>query len=174
MRSSLPLHPIGSVSRLHPKAAPAGGPRLAARGFTLLEILVALAILGLLVGLAIVKTNGIFSTSEESIAGIYINSSLKTPLHFYQIQIGDFPSTSEGLQALMTAPAGKSDKWKGPYITEEIKWPPVDPWGEPYQYRYPGTHNKGGYDLWSKGPDHQDGTADDIGNWLKESTETPK
>jgi general secretion pathway protein G len=79
------------------------------------------------------------------------------------MHILDFPSTSEGLQALITPPANKAAQWVGPYITESKV--PNDPWGEPYQYVYPGQKNKGSYDLWSKGPDKQSGTADDIGNW---------
>jgi general secretion pathway protein G len=67
------------------------------------------------------------------------------------------------LQALLTPPSSKADRWHGPYI--EGNNVPIDPWGEPYQYEYPGKHNKAGYDLWSKGPDKQSGTADDIGNW---------
>jgi general secretion pathway protein G len=73
------------------------------------------------------------------------------------------------LQALWTQPAQRADSWHGPY--GEGSKPPVDPWGEPYQYAYPGTHNKGSYDLWSKGPDHTSGTDDDIGNWDKSAPE---
>ena len=136
----------------------------ARRGFTLLEIMIALAILGLLVGLAITNIGGIFGNSQKDIAGLFVNSSMTTPLSTYRIHLGDYPSTADGLQALMSAPASKAGSWRGPYVTE-VKWPPLDPWGEPYQYRSPGTHNKTGYDLWSKGPDKQDGTSDDVGNW---------
>ncbi len=88
---------------------------------------------------------------------------MKTPLVTYRLQMGAYPSTDEGLQALLAAPTGKADRWRGPYV-EGNKIPP-DPWGEPYQYKCPGVHNKDGYDLWSKGPDKTDGTDDDIGNW---------
>lgn len=126
--------------------------------------MIALAILGLLVGLAISNFNNIFGNSQVDIARIFVNSSMSTPINQYRFNMGDYPSTADGLQALMTAPAGKADRWRGPYVTEN-KWPPLDPWSEPYQYRSPGVRNKNGYDLWSKGPDKQDGTADDIGNW---------
>jgi general secretion pathway protein G len=84
------------------------------------------------------------------------------------MQMGDYPSTADGIQALITPPGAKADHWHGPYI--EGGKIPLDPWGEPYQYAYPGTKNKGGYDLWSKGPDKQSGTADDIGNWDEPAT----
>jgi len=153
-------------------ANPPRGGDAARRAFTLLEIMIALAILGLLVGLAISNIGGIFGTSQKEIAGIFVNSSLTTALNTYRIHLSDFPTTAEGLQALAVAPSGKGDRWRGPYVTEN-KWPPTDPWNEPYQYRFPGTRNKNSYDLWSKGPDKQDGTADDIGNWAT-ATETPK
>jgi len=96
-------------------------------------------------------------------AEIFVKSSVKLPLQTYSMHMGDYPSTAEGLQALITPPASKADRWHGPYF-EDAKLP-VDPWGEPYQYRYPATKNKRGYDVWSKGPDKQDGTDDDIGSW---------
>ena len=76
---------------------------------------------------------------------------------------GDYPSTAEGLQALIAAPASKAEQWHGPYFSDSKI--PLDPWGEPYVYHYPGVHNPKSYDIYSKGPDKQDGTADDIGNW---------
>jgi general secretion pathway protein G len=135
------------------------------RGFTLLEILVVIAIIGLLAGITIANVGGAFGTSQSNIAHIFVTQSIKTSLLTYRLQMGDYPSTEEGLQALFTAPAGKAERWHGPYVAEGTKYPILDPWNEPYQYRYPGVHNKGGYDVWSKGPDKQDGTDDDIGNW---------
>lgn len=131
--------------------------------FTLMEILVALAILGLLVGLAVSKVGNIFGGAQVSTARLFVQDSMKTALTTYRIQVGDYPSTQEGLQALITAPSGKEDRWHGPYI--EGSKVPLDPWGHEYKYVYPGQHNKDGYDLWSLGPDGVDGTADDIGNW---------
>jgi general secretion pathway protein G len=138
-------------------------PRRAARAFTLLEILIALAILGLLVGLAVTNLDKIFGNSQESVVKVFVQESIKIPLNTYRINMGSFPSTSEGLQALVTPPGSNADNWRGPYIADGKL--PNDPWGEPYQYAYPGTHNKNGYDIWSKGPDKQSGTGDDIGNW---------
>ena len=131
--------------------------------FTLLEILVVLAIIGLLVSLAVTNVGNLFSGSQKDIAKLFVTQSLQAPLNAYRIHMGDFPSTAEGLAALVTAPANRADRWRGPYLQDSKL--PVDPWGEPYQYRYPGVKNKNGFDLWSKGPDKTDGTDDDIGNW---------
>jgi general secretion pathway protein G len=131
--------------------------------FTLLEILVVLAIVGMLVGLAVTNVDKIFGTSQKDITKLFVNQSMQAPLTVYKIHMGDYPTTAEGLQALITPPANKADRWRGPYLQESKL--PTDPWGEPYQYRYPGVKNKDRYDLWSKGPDKTDGTEDDIGNW---------
>jgi general secretion pathway protein G len=140
-------------------------PRRASSGFTILEILVVLAIIGLLVGLVVTNTDKIFGQSQEAVARIFVRDSLKTPLVRYRIDLGDYPSTSEGLAALVAAPGSAADKWRGPYMDVAGGKLPVDPWGQPYEYRYPGVKNAGGYDLYSKGPDKTAETADDIGNW---------
>lgn len=133
------------------------------RAFTLIEILVVIAIVGLLAGLFIANTEKIFGQSQESIARVFVRDAMKLPLMAYTRDLGSYPSTAEGLAALVTAPANAGERWRGPYI--EGNKVPTDPWGEPYQYRYPGTRQKGSYDLFSKGPDKTEGTADDIGNW---------
>lgn len=137
--------------------------QLRARGFTLLEILVVLAIIGLVAGLAISKIGGIYDSAKIQTADLFVRTSVKLPLNAYKIAMSDFPSTAEGLQALITAPARGGGNWRGPYL--ESNKVPLDPWNEPYQYEYPGQHNKGSFDIWSKGPDRQSGTDDDIGNW---------
>jgi len=134
--------------------------RHAARAFTLLEILIAIAILGLLVGLVVVDLGKNFSDSQAAVAKLFVQDSIKTPLFSYKMQMGSYPSTGDGLQALVTAPANNADNWRGPYLAEGRL--PTDPWGQPYQYACPGTHNKNSYDVWSKGdPSH----PNDIGNW---------
>ncbi|MGC4072714.1 MAG: type II secretion system major pseudopilin GspG [Nibricoccus sp.] len=148
------------------------GLRQSRRAFTLLEILVVLAIIGLLATLAITHLDNITNVASEKTADIFVKQTLKVPLKTYSMTMGGYPSTAEGLQALITAPASKAGQWKGPYLETDGALP-LDPWKEPYQYRSPGVKNKSGYDLWSKGPDKQDGTADDIGNWAS-STETAK
>ena len=95
--------------------------------------------------------------------GLFVTQSMKTPLVTYRFQMGAYPSTDEGLQALFTAPSGKSDRWRGPYVADGTKFPILDPWLQPYQYAAPGAHNKDSYDLWSKGP--PDKTDGQIGNW---------
>jgi len=141
--------------------------------FTILEIMIALAIIGLLVGLTLTKFTNIFGNSQQDVARLFVNQSLKTTLGQYQLNVGSFPSTAEGLDALRTAPPGKAARWRGPYVEENL-WPPLDPWGNPYQYQYPGTKNAGSYDLWSMGPDGQNGTADDIGNWVVATSDEKK
>src|SRR5262245_19876342 len=137
-------------------------------GFTLLEILVVLAIIGLLAGLAITNVDKIFGGAQVDTTRLFVNQTMKTSLTTYRIHMGSYPSTSEGLQALVTPPGSKAERWAGPYV--EGGKVPLDHWGEPYQYAYPGQRNKDSYDLWSKGPDKQSGTADDIGNWETAST----
>lgn len=84
----------------------------------------------------------------------------------YQLNMSDYPTSEEGLEALRQAPSGSgSSKWDGPYLEGRI---PVDPWDNPYQYQSPGKNNPHSYDIWSFGPDRSDGTDDDIGNWEQE------
>lgn len=131
-------------------------------GFSLLEILIAVALMALLASVAISQLIDVFGDNQVTAAEIFINDS-KLPLTRYRLDVGSFPSTDEGLKALLKAPAGKDTRWKGPYVTEE----PVDPWGNPYQYRFPGTKNVSGargYDIWSLGEDGSEST-DDITNW---------
>ena len=130
--------------------------------------MVVLAILGLLATLAISNLDTIFGGASKDTADMFVKQSLRVPLQSYSMNMGGYPSTAEGLNALLSAPANKADRWRGPYVKEDSGIP-LDPWKEPYQYRYPGVKNKNGYDVWSKGPDKQDGTADDIGNWATTS-----
>jgi general secretion pathway protein G len=133
-------------------------------GFSLLEILVVLAIIGLIVGVAMSNLTGIFSRSQVNVAKLFVNSEVEIPLTSYRVDVGDYPTNDDGgLNALWVAPSSKADRWHGPYAKGTKA--PLDPWGHPYQYRYPGTHNKGSYDIWSTGPGGVDGSDDNIGNW---------
>jgi general secretion pathway protein G len=134
--------------------------RAARRAFTLLEILIALAILGMLVALAVTNLDKIFGNAQVTTAQLFTQQTMKTALTAYRINMGSYPTTAEGLQALITPPSGKEGRWGGPYITEGKI--PLDPWNQPYQYAFPGNHNKNGYDVWSKGPPEK---PMDIGNW---------
>lgn len=131
------------------------------RAFTLLEIIVVLALIAAIAGLVIANLDKIFGGGKESVAKIWVKQ-IDTPLMAYRIQMGNYPTTEQGLQALLTPPAGQEKRWKGPYIKEL----PEDPWNHPYQYRYPGTKNPSSYDVWSLGPN---GVEDEevIGNWQK-------
>jgi len=140
-------------------------PHRARRGFTLVEILLAIAIVGMLVGLAVSRIDSIFGQSQEQIARLFVGDSMKTAMLRYRMDLGDYPNSAEGLKALIVAPEDKVDRWKGPYIEAKGGELPRDPWGEPYQYRCPGSRNTDGYDLYSKGRDRATDTADDIGNW---------
>ena len=131
------------------------------QGFSLVEMLIVIALIAIIATLVIGNLDVIFGENQEKSAKIFVDQSIKTPLMAYRTSIGGYPSTSEGLQALSNAPQGKESRWKGPYIDKL----PLDPWGNAYHYRYPGTHNTRGYDVWSSGPDGQDGTPDDIGHW---------
>jgi general secretion pathway protein G len=139
--------------------------RRRSRAFSLIEILVVLAIIGLLIGLVVSNTDKIFGQSQEAVAKIFVRDSMKTPLVRYRMDFGDYPSTAEGLAALIVAPNGAGEKWRGPYVDAAGGKVPSDPWGQPYEYRYPGVKNPGSYDLFSKGIDKTAETADDIGNW---------
>src|SRR5687768_15438438 len=87
------------------------GRELRSNGFTLLEILVVLAIIGLLAGLAITNVDKIFGGAQGSAAKLFVTQTMKTSLTTYRIGMGNYPSTAEGLQALVTPPSTKADKW---------------------------------------------------------------
>ena len=136
--------------------------RAARKGFTLIEVLLTLALLALLASVVILNVDTFFSGGRAQVAEIWVNQSVKTPLRSFQLHVGRYPTTEEGLGALVDRPSGVEERnWRGPYI-EEL---PNDPWDNPYQYRYPGQNNPRTYDVWSMGPDGVSGTDDDIGNW---------
>lgn len=122
-------------------------------GFTLLELLVVLAILGLLIGLVAPRVLGVFGTAKEKIARLNI-AGIGTDLDMYKLDVGSYPTTEEGLQALLVRPAGAAH-WDGPYIKGNTL--PQDPWGHPYIYRSPSERAGFAYDLYSLGPTGQAG-----------------
>ncbi|ARN57543.1 type II secretion system major pseudopilin GspG [Sedimentisphaera salicampi] len=132
------------------------------KGFTLIELLLAVVILAVLAAVVVPKFTGRSEEARVSAAKTDI-SNIELALDSYEIDTGDYPSDSEGLEALVDKPSGNdSERWKGPYLKRGV---PDDPWGNEYNYEYPGRHNEYGYDLYSNGPDGRGGTDDDIINW---------
>jgi general secretion pathway protein G len=134
----------------------AGAARKRDDGFTLLEILVVIAIIGLLIALVAPAAlrqlgNAKVSIARESIA------RLATVLDLYRLDTGSYPSTEDGLQALVTQPSDV-DNWNGPYVKGNQV--PMDPWHHPYVYRSPSSRESHDYDLCSAGPNAQTGTAE--------------
>jgi len=132
-----------------------------AQGFTLLELLVVMVIIGLLAGYVGPKYFAQIGKSEIKATRAQIDS-LEKALDQYRLDAGRYPNSEQGLAALMRQPAGES-RWQGPYLKKEV---PADPWGSPYQYRQPGEH--GEFDLYSFGKDGKaggEGENADIGNW---------
>jgi general secretion pathway protein G len=125
-------------------------------GFTLLELLVVILIIGLLVGIVGPRLLGQVSKSEITAARAQLDA-LDKALQAYRLDTGRFPATAQGLKALLTAPSDEP-RWRGPYMQGEA---PPDPWGSPYQYRLPGTNGRD-FDLYSLGRDRASGgSADD-------------
>lgn len=133
--------------------------RRARGGFTLVELLLVLVILGILAALVVPKFSGRTEQARVTAAQTQI-STFSTALNAFEIDTGSYPRGNEGLQQLVVAPADVTG-WRGPYLMSDI---PMDPWQHPYVYEYPGRVNATGYDIISMGPDGQLGTADDIAN----------
>ncbi len=131
-------------SKRHPAVARTLG------GFTLLELLVVMVIIGLLAGYVGPKLFGQIGKSEVKVARAQIEGLAKS-LDQYRIDIGRYPSTQQGLDALVLKPADEP-RWAGPYLAKSV---PLDPWGNAYRYVSPGEH--GDYDLLSYGHDGRPG-----------------
>jgi general secretion pathway protein G len=119
------------------------------RGFTLLELLVVLAILGLLIGLVAPAALHQLASAKMKIAQQSIER-LASVLDIYKLDVGSYPTTEQGLQALLTRPPGV-EHWSGPYLKGDAV--PEDPWGRPFVYRMPSDRPGHDYDLYSVGPD---------------------
>ena len=130
-------------------------------GFTLIELLVVLVILGLLAGLVGPNVLRALGGAKTKTTGVQIKD-LEQSLEMYKLDVGRFPTTSQGLNALVQKP-GDADGWNGPYLKSGV---PKDPWKKDYLYKYPGEH--GEYDIQSYGQDGSpggEGEDSDVGNW---------
>ena len=133
-----------------------------ARGFTLIELMIVVIIISALVAMVAPRLAGRSEEARRSIAEADIKGNLTLALKLYEVDNGRYPSTEQGLKALLEKPSAPPapKNWKGPYLEQE----PLDPWKELYGYRYPGTHPPRDYDLFSLGPDGTE-SEDDITNW---------
>ncbi|TWB09663.1 general secretion pathway protein G [Nitrospirillum amazonense] len=132
------------------------------RGFTLVEVLVVLVIIGLLGLLVAPNLVARLGRAKGEAAQAQINT-LVSAVDLFYVDMGRYPTSDEGLEALMTAPGGDAN-WRGPYLRKRQAL--VDPWGNPYRYKVPGQH--GAYDLYSWGSDNKEGgegDAHDVTNW---------
>lgn len=131
------------------------------RAFTLVELMLVVTIIGILAALVIPKIAGKGEQARETAARADIFGGIKTALDSFEVDNGYYPKS---LQDLIQQPSNAKN-WRGPYLDPATL--PIDPWGNPYVYYFPGKHNPTGYDLLSVGPDGNEGTEDDIGNWTK-------
>ena len=131
--------------------------RAARRGMTLIEILVVVAILGMLATAVTVAVLDQFEDAKNERARMDL-AAITQGLSAYYIKMGKYPTTGDGLSSLVNPPKG----------APQLRELPKDPWDNEYNYAQPGTRNARGFDLWSSGRDGQSGTDDDVGNWKDE------
>lgn len=138
------------------------------RGFTLIEIMLVVIIIGILVAMLVPNIAGRSEQARKTAARTDIESNLSTALDLYKMDIGQYPTTEQGLSALISMPTASPvpAQWNGPYLKK--KKVPKDPWGRDYVYASPGVHNPESYDLSSLGASGTEG-SDNVNNWEAES-----
>jgi general secretion pathway protein G len=134
------------------------------RGFTLIEIMLVVIIIGILVAMIVPNIAGRSEQARKTAARTDIESNVSTALDLYRMDVGQYPTSEQGLNALIAQPTASPvpPQWNGPYLKK--KKVPKDPWGRDYVYTSPGTHNPESYDLSSLGADGVE-SNDDITNW---------
>lgn len=134
-------------------------------GFTLIELMLVIIIIGTLAGLAIPQLAGRAEQSRIVAAKVDIESNIGVALDLFETDNGFYPTTEQSLSALISSPTSPPapPNWRGPYLKKKAV--PTDPWGHPYIYVCPGTHNSESYDLSSYGRDGMAGNEDDVVNW---------
>lgn len=131
------------------------------RGFTLVEMVLVLGIVALLVGAGIVSLVGVLDVGKEKRVHGDLNT-ISAAMRAYETQNLFLPSTDQGVMALVEKPSSRPQpkNWR-PFLKKML----LDPWGNPYHYQRPGSRDKGGFDIYSAGPDGIPDNGDDIGNW---------
>jgi len=129
------------------------------KGFTLIELMLVVVIIGALVAMVMPRLTGRGEQARSAAAKADIEANIATALKLYELDNGEFPSTADGLTALLSK-ASSVQNWRGPYLEKK----PIDPWGREYKYRSPGEHRTADYDLYSLGRDGVEGN-DDVVNW---------
>jgi len=133
--------------------------RCGKKGFTLIEIMLVVVIIGVLAAMVVPKLTGRTRQTKNAVVKVDVDVNIPLALDLYELDMGEFPANLDDLTENRT----NSDTWRGPYL----KKIPKDAWAKGYYYKYPGDHNKYGYDLYSSGADGEPNTNDDIVNWEK-------
>lgn len=134
-------------------------------GFTMIEVMLVVIIIGILAAMVIPNLAGRGRQARTSAAKADIEANLTTALDLYELDNGRYPTTEQGLAALIQKPNSSPlpNNWNGPYLKK--KRAPLDPWSREYSYVSPGIHNIDSFDLFSLGPDGSE-SADDVTNWI--------
>jgi len=129
-------------------------------GFTLVELMIVIIIIAALSAMVVPRLGSRSEQAKIAVAEADIKSNIGLALKLYKLDNGRFPTTAQGLKALLSKPSSSpaAKNWNGPYLEGE----PLDPWKNEYKYKFPGSQNPTGYDLYSMGNDGVEGTEDDI------------